>query len=74
MTNYLVVLVYNNGAGVKQTFRVNNLNKSVSEDQALQALQLLPSLGSFVDAAGDALYVDPVEAQVIQTISTAYKP
>ncbi|KRL42191.1 hypothetical protein [Lacticaseibacillus manihotivorans] len=73
MNNYVISLVYTNGANVKNTFRISGLTKEITEINALQALQQLPEIGGFVDATGEALFVNPIEADVTQTIKTIYK-
>lgn len=73
MNNYVISLVYTNDANVKKTFKVSGLTKEISEINALQALQQLPEIGGFIDATGAALYVNPIEADVTQTIQTIYK-
>lgn len=73
MNNYVISLVYTNGANVKNTFKISGLTKEISEIKALQALQQLPEIGGFVDGTGAALFVNPIQADVTQTIKTIYK-
>lgn len=74
MDNYVVTLLYTNAANTQKTFRISGLTQAVTEAKALQALDQLPALGGFVDSDGDALYVNPVQATVTQTVKTIFKP
>ena len=73
MNNYVVSLIYTNNLNVTKTFKISGLTQTISEIKALQALQQLPKLAGFIDGTGDALYVNPVQADVTQTIKTTYK-
>ena len=72
MNNFVISLIYTNHQNTKKTFKITGLKNPITEVKALEALQQLPGLGGFVDADGAPLYVNPVQADVTQTVKTTY--